>query len=149
MRSAIILTMCASAVFGATAVKAQIELSRAAYVERLSDNGKIRSIEPATSLSRGDTVVLVVDWRSDGARKSFVVSSPIPKHLKFKSSSHDGQIVSIDNGRSWGRIGTLRVNDRFGSRRASVEDVTHLRWTIPSHQSANGSGKITYSAIVR
>ena len=149
MRKAVTIGILGWALASAAALQAQVQLSRAAYVERVSDNGATRSIAPANDLRSGDTVVLMVAWQAKQDRKAFTVSSPIPKHLSFKRSASDQQIVSIDGGQSWARLSDLTIEDGRRTRRASVEDVTHLRWRIPASVAARGSGKITYSAIVR
>lgn len=149
MRKAVTIGILGCALASAAALQAQVQLSRAAYVERVSDNGATRSIAPATNLRSGDTVVLMVAWQAEQDRKAFTVSSPIPKHLSFKRSASDQQTVSIDGGQSWARLSDLTIEDSGRTRRASVEDVTHLRWRIPASVAARGSGKITYSAIVR
>jgi hypothetical protein len=57
--------------------------------------------------------------------------------------------ISIDGGRSWGKLGMLMIRDTSGTRLASPEDVTHVRWRIPASVAARGTGTIAYSAIVR
>lgn len=119
-------------------------VSRAVYVERIANapgGERVRTIEPADELQRGDKVVLVVEWRG---REPAMVSSAVPRPLAFQRSSSDAVEVSVDGGRNWGRLGAMRIEDRDGRRLASPEDVTHLRW-----RSAAGETKLTYSAIVR
>ncbi|MGB7372782.1 hypothetical protein [Pontixanthobacter sp.] len=149
MRTAVMTGILGCALASGAALHAQVSLSRAAYVERLSDNGETRSVVPATILRSGDTVILMVSWQADQSRNAFTVSSPIPKHLSFKASASDRQVVSIDGGKNWARLADLTVKDGTQTRRASAEDVTHLRWRIAANTAARGSGKITYSAIVR
>lgn len=144
-------------VTGGLAAQSAIEISRAVYVERqspASGGGTMRAIEPAFTLRKGDRVVLLVEWdtQSPGfaqSARSYTVASAVPRHLAFQGSSHDGYQVSPDGGRNWGALGRMRIADRDGSRLASPEDVTHLRWTIPASRLAAGRGRIAYSAIVR
>jgi hypothetical protein len=37
----------------------------------------------------------------------------------------------------------------MGSRQATPEDITHVRWRISGLRARSGSGSITYSGIVR
>jgi hypothetical protein len=53
--------------------------------------------------------------------------------------------VSVDGGKTWGKLGKLRI----GSRLATPEDVTHVRWRISAAHAALGRGDIAYSGIVR
>ncbi|MCP5396956.1 MAG: hypothetical protein H6918_09550 [Sphingomonadaceae bacterium] len=129
------------------AASEQVALSRAVFLETATStpSGRMRSIAPAESVSRGDKVILVVEWRAPTHSKGFTVSSPVPAHLTYARSSDDSVEVSVDGGRNWGLLDSTRM----GSRKATPEDVTHLRWRIPAHKARSGSGRITYSAFVR
>lgn len=134
------------------AAQAASGVSRAVYIERIAAgaNGeRVRTIEPADELRRGDTVVLVVEWRGARNDAPVVVSSAIPRQLAFQRSSSDAFEVSTDGGRNWGRLGTMRVGDRGDRRLAAPEDVTHLRWRFADGREALRDGRVTYSAIVR
>jgi hypothetical protein len=131
------MALAASAAFAESA----IDIDRSVYVER-SDDG-VRALEPATTtLKKGDKVVLVLAWRASAPGRGFTVESAVPRPLAFQRAGSDAVEVSIDNGRSWGRLGDLRV----GGRLASAEDVTRLRLRVPGSAPA---GRMTYSAIVR
>ncbi len=122
-----------------------VALDSAVFVERLrADNS--RSLEPASRLSRGDRVVTVVSWhrmgRDGGSTSSFTLVNPLPRAIAYQRSARDGEDVSVDGGRSWGQLGTLRLGDRL----ATPEDVTHVRWRVAD---TAGSGRIAYSGIVR
>lgn len=138
MRGVIGLGVIACALSTAAVAQTPITIDRAVYVER-AINGS-RSIEPATTLQRGDKVVLVLAWQAHNANRRFTVSSRIPPTLLFQRAGNDSIEVSVDGGRSWGALDNLRV----GSRVAAPEDVTDLRW------KANApTGRMTFSAIVR
>jgi hypothetical protein len=128
--------LAASAAFAQSAV----DISRSVYIER--NAGGARAIEPASTLRKGDKVVLVVEWRADDARRGFTVQSAVPRDLAFQRAGSDTVEMSIDGGRSWGRLGGLKVGDRL----ASVEDVTHLRWRVAA---GSDRGMLSYSAVVR
>lgn len=124
-----------------------IELSRAIYIEKTSkgSRGKTRSLEPATQIRAGDKLVMVVEWRGPASPKPFTISSRIPSTLAFQRASSDAVEVSVDGGKSWGKIGELKI----GRRLATPEDVTNLRWPVSSRRAANGTGRLSYSALVR
>ncbi len=121
-----------------------VSLGSAVYVERVEE-GNLRRLEPASRLSRGDRVVTVVSWQRMGAGGSFTVTNPLPRAVAYQASARADEQVSVDGGRSWGTLGALRI----GSRLATPEDVTHIRWRIPAGHAAAGSGHIAYSGIVR
>lgn len=116
----------------------------AVYVERVSA-GTGRRLEPARTLARGDRIVTVVTWYRMGGHGGFVITNPLPARLAYQQSAQDNQEVSVDGGRTWGRLETMRL----GNRMATPEDVTHVRWRIPALMAAQGRGQITYSGIVR
>ncbi|MGB3739835.1 MAG: hypothetical protein WA948_10855 [Pontixanthobacter sp.] len=127
-----------------------VELTRSVYVERQAANGNgTREVATVSRFRPGDTVILVVNWKSDPERRGFAVSSPIPRTLSYRGSSRSDQIVSVDDGRSWGPLQRLTVADASGARMATPEDVTHLRWKIPAVRARAGRGQLTYSAIVK
>lgn len=115
----------------------------AVYVERVQSD-TMRRLEPAERLSRGDRVITVVNWSVQGNRgDSFVITNPLPSALAYEASAWDDQDVSVDGGRTWGRLGVLKV----GTREATPQDVTHIRWRIVA--SDHTRGQIAYSGIVR
>ena len=117
-----------------------IALGSAVYVERVEDDSRV--LVPASRFTRGDRVVAVVTWRRAGPGGRFTVTNPLPRGLYYQGSASDDGEVSVDGGRTWGKLGDLRLGDRL----ATPEDVTHLRWRVAS---AAAAGRIAYSAIVR
>jgi hypothetical protein len=85
--------------------------------------------------------VTIISWRQ--ASGSFTVTNPVPRHLAYQGSAVDDEEVSVDGGRTWGRIGELSI----GARQATAEDVTHVRWHVPAARAS--AGRIAYSGIVR
>lgn len=113
--------------------QAGVEIDSAVFVERTrtAPGGLRRIVQPADLLHKGDRVVTVLRW--DAPRGSFTVTSPVPRTLSFEGSSAESVEVSTDGGRTWRALeGTV------------PQSVTHLRWRVGS-----GSGRLTYSAIVR
>lgn len=121
-----------------------VALDSAVFVERVMP-GKGRLLQPAKALKRGDRVVYVVSWYRMGGQGGFTVTNPLPSKVYFQGSADGREEVSIDGGKTWGRLDSLRT----GNRLATPEDVTHVRWRVPAHEAARGQGQITYSAIVR
>ncbi len=138
--------MAAASAATAASANAPVALDSAVFVERLQGDN-IRSLEPANRLTRGDRVVTIVSWRRLGGSSGggFTLVNPLPRAIAYQASARDSEEVSVDGGHSWGRIGTLR----FGTRLATPEDVTHVRWRVLASHAAAGSGQIVYSGIVR
>ena len=121
----------------------EIATDSAVFVERHEDAA--RRLEPATNLSRGDRVVTILRWYRLGGDGGFTITNPLPRAITYQQSSFAGEQVSVDGGRSWGALDTLKIGDR----EATPEDVTHVRWRISPGRSAKGKGQIAYRGIVR
>jgi hypothetical protein len=131
----------------AALANAPVALESAVFIERQLADSR-RSLEPASRLSRGDRVVTIVSWRRiarQPAGGGFTVVNPLPRAIAWQGSAREGEEVSVDGGRSWGTLETLRV----GTRMATAEDVTHVRWRVAPQEAARGQGRIAYAAIVR
>jgi hypothetical protein len=126
------------------AAQPAVATDSAVFVER-ARGGNLRSLEPADRLSHGDRVVTVVSWYRMGGDGGFTITNPLPRAIAYQASARDDQEVSVDGGRTWGKLGDLRI----GGRLATPEDVTHMRWRIPAMNAARGQGQIAYSGIVR
>ena len=124
-----------------------VGISRSVYLERaeMRSGRKVRALHPATTLEKGDRVVLMLHWRTSRQDRDFIVSSPIPRDLAFRRSGGENAQVSIDGGRSWGELGHLRK----GANLATPEDVTHLRWHVTSPRASSGRGTVSFAAVVR
>lgn len=120
-----------------------VSLDSAVFVERAAPAG--RSLQAASDLNRGDRVVYVVRWYKMGGDGGFIVTNPLPRSVYYQGSANGDEEVSIDGGRTWGKLNALRV----GSRVATPEDVTHVRWRVDPRTASRGQGRIAYSAIVR
>jgi hypothetical protein len=121
-----------------------VALNSAVFVERVTAD-RTRNLVPARQLTRGDRVVYVLSWTKLAGDGGFTVTNPLPSRVAFQDSAADNAEISVDGGRSWGRMGTLRIADRL----ATPDDVTHVRWRIDRAIAAQRSGQIAYSAIVR
>lgn len=120
--------------------QSDVRLGTTVFVERSSENARI--LEPATRLAPGDRVVTVLSWHRDAPSGRFVLTNPLPRSVYYQGSASDDEQVSADGGRTWGKLGSLRIDGRL----AAPEDVTHVRWQIAARAP---SGTIAYSAIVR
>jgi hypothetical protein len=131
-----------------TGPRPAVSLDSAVYIEHAAaDNagGLTRSLQLADRLSRGDRIVTILTWQKLSGTGGFTVVNPLPRKVAYQGSARDDEQVSVDGGRSWGRLGELNI----GTRLATAEDVTHVRWHVGPRQAALGQGRIAYSAIVR
>ena len=134
----------AAAVSTSAVAAPNIATDSAVFVEHRQANS-VRSLEPANDLSRGDRVVTILRWYRLGGDGDFTITNPLPKAITYQKSTRSDELVSVDGGRTWGRLGQLRI----GARYATPEDVTHVRWRISARRAQHGSGQIAYRGIVR
>lgn len=129
-----------------SAAQRNIVLDKALFVERtrFAATGAVHTLEPAQGLNRGDRVVTLLTWYRLGGSGGFTVTNALPPSVAYEPGQREDE-VSVDGGRSWGRLGALRM----GQRIATAQDVTHVRWRVSPAQAMAGSGRIAYAALVR
>lgn len=115
-------------------------------------DGKERSelVEPNTVVP-GDRLVFGTDYANNGAEpvKNFVVTNPLPSAVRLAPDADPALEVSVDAGKTWGVLAKLTVPGTDGATRpATHDDVTHVRWVLPSI-AAGASGRLTYPAVIR
>jgi hypothetical protein len=57
--------------------------------------------------------------------------------------------VSVDAGKSWGALASLKVKGADGKPRAAQgSDVTHVRWKLRDPVRAGEQGSVSYRAVL-
>lgn len=138
-----------------------IAMAQAAPVELVSDVKVDRVIvenvtekhvlsEPGVVVP-GDALLFTTQYRNAGtvAIKNFVVTNPLPEAVSLSAEGADKLTVSVDGGKTFGKLAALRVAGADGKARpAQAGDVTHIRWILPV-LAPGGSGSLSYHATVR
>lgn len=99
----------------------------------------------------GDKLVFATAYRNTGsaAVNNFVVTNPIPAGVMLAPEGAASADVSVDGGKTWGKLMSLTVTGANGVKRAAQSsDVTHVRWTL-AQVAPGASGTVSYHAIVR
>ena len=99
----------------------------------------------------GDKLIFATAYRNTGsaAVKNFVVTNPIPAGVMLAPDGAPTADVSVDGGKTWGKLTSLTVVGAGGVRRpAQSSDATHVRWTL-ALLAPGASGTVTYRGIVR
>jgi uncharacterized repeat protein (TIGR01451 family) len=140
------------------AAPSPVALDQRAFVERVSTdvNGRARrTLAAANRLAPGDRLVFIVNYRNQGSApvNGFTVTNPVPTHIRIApaqfAAPSDGMQVSVDGGAHWGRLADFSLPTPLGgTRRATPEDVTHVRWTLRAIAPGDG-GRIAWRAVVR
>ncbi len=99
----------------------------------------------------GDRLIFGTDYANNGAEAvtNFNVTNPLPSAVRLAPDADPALTVSVDGGKSWGKLAELQVAAPDGTMRAAThEDVTHVRWVLASIAPGE-KGRLTYPAIIR
>lgn len=138
--------------FGTLQAKAVLELKNEAFQEVLvkgPDGKEERKTVPAAMVVPGTEVQYVVTYRNAGAENAgqIAITNPIPKELEYISAANAE--VSVDEGKNYGELATLKVVGADGKLRpATPSDVTHVRWLVTSLK-AGDEGKVSFRARLK
>lgn len=151
-----IIAAVAGGMLAATAAWAQaVNVETRLFVETYitgKDGAIERQLKPAATVTPGDRLVYVVTYRNAGRQPAtdFALTNPIPKHVEFAGEETAGSEVSVDGGKTWGAITTLRIANADGTTRAARrDDVTHLRWRLTQPIAPGAEGQVTFKARLK
>lgn len=132
-----------------------VELSSDIFVEkqqRRADGTMAVELVTPKIIVPGDSLVFVVRYRNVGTKpaSNFTVTNPLPSAVAFSGTSDGNEMVSIDGGKSWGKLSQLRITNADGSTRpALMTDVTHLKWNMNQTLAAGEGGKLIFRGVVK
>lgn len=109
------------------------------------------TLEQPKSVPPGAKLVFVLSYRNQGKTPAtnFTVTNPIPNGVAFDSTADAGASYSVDGGKTWGPLTTLRVQAGATSRAALPDDVTHIRWILKNPIPVGGTGKLSFRGFVK
>lgn len=131
-----------------------VALTSAMFVERstpLPDGRTKVVLEQPKSVPPGAKLVFALTYRNQGKApaNNFTVTNPIPAGVAFDSTPDAGATYSVDGGKTWGLLTTLRVAAATTSRAAQPDDVTHVRWILKAPIPVGGTGKLSFRGSVK
>lgn len=100
----------------------------------------------------GDKLVFVLGYKNQGAAPAtdFVVTNPLPGAVVYEGTADAAAQVSVDGGKGFGPLQTLKVKQADNSVRAArAEDVTHVRWAMRTPIPAGATGKLSFRGTVK
>ncbi len=136
---------------------AQVSLKMESYVARqVTDaqgrkSNKLFSITETTVLPQ-DRLVYRIIYRNGTGKPvgSFVINNTVPNGASFAGVEEAWAVVSVDGGKQFGPLTTLRVRGADGKLRPAIpQDVTNVRWTFAQPVAAAAGGYVQYYAIVK
>ncbi len=113
---------------------------------------KSNKLFPATRVLPGDPLVFQLTYNNQGTAPvtRFVINNPVPNGVEFTGVREASAIVSVDGGKTFGALATLKVKGADGKLRpASATDVTQIRWTFTQPIAAKAKGTVMFYAIVK
>jgi uncharacterized repeat protein (TIGR01451 family) len=131
-----------------------VSLTSKVYVERVkpgADGKPVTVREDPGVVTPGDRLVFVLGYRNGGGEPAtgFTLTNPIPPSVAFTGSDDASAIVSVDGGKSWGPLGSLKVVQADGTSRPAVAaDVTHIRWSFGRPIAAGSGGELSFRGVV-
>ena len=99
----------------------------------------------------GNRLLFSTSYRNESATpvQNFVVTNPVPAGIAVAAPDAASLTVSVDGGKTWGKLAALVVKDTKGAARpAQAGDVTHVRWTLATI-APGAAGAVAYHAIVK
>lgn len=100
----------------------------------------------------GEALVVMLEYRNNGTKPAanFVINNPIPGAVSYTGVEQPWAVVSVDGGKSYGAIATLKVAKGDGTMRAALpSDVTHVRWKFAQPIPPATSGKVSFYGTVK
>ncbi len=116
--------------------------------------GAAPMLAPARRMMPGDPLVVELVYRNTGtaAIAGLVLANPIPRGLAYRgpqAAAAPAPELSVDGSR-FGPLSTLVVPlPGGGTRPATADDVTHVRWRLPAALAVGGTGRLAFRAVVR
>jgi hypothetical protein len=139
-----------------------VSLENEAQIERteVGVDGKEKTVlkNPADVIVvPGDRVVFTLKYQNKGSAPAsgFRATNPMPGPVQYLAAAEDWAEVSVDGGKSWGKLSALSVKAKSAdgvsevTRSAGPEDVTHVRWVFASPIAPGAKGSISYRGIVK
>lgn len=102
----------------------------------------------------GETVFYTITFTniSDEVADNVVITNPIAENLTYVDGSAAGEGMKIqfsaDGGETFAAIAELIVTEDGGTRPATAEDLTHVRWTMRNDLAAGAQGIARFAAIL-
>lgn len=111
---------------------------------------RIELVEPASFLP-GDRLIFGQNYKNTSAEvvTNFVITNPLPAAVHLAPDADPALELSVDGGKSWGKLAGLSVTNSDGTTRPATQaDVTHVRWVLATI-APGASGRVAFPVIIR
>jgi len=115
-------------------------------------NGKtsVELVDPASFLP-GDRLIFGQNYANTSAEvvTNFTITNPLPEAVRLAPDADPALEVSVDGGKTWGKLSALSVTASDGTTRSATHaDVTHVRWVLATIAPGT-SGRVAFPVIIR
>lgn len=128
--------------------------SKAFVVKQVPDGtGKTKNtlVTPERVLP-GEALVFMLEYKNTGAKPAtaFVINNPIPENVIYTGAEQNWAEVSVDRGKTFGQLATLKVAKADGTMRAALPtDVTAVRWKFAQPIAPAAEGRVMFFGMVK
>lgn len=100
----------------------------------------------------GEALVVMLEYRNTGAQPAarFVINNPIPSAVTFTGVEQPWAVVSVDGGKTFGPLGSLKISKGDGTMRPAIPaDVTNVRWQFAQPIPPQTGGRVMFFGTVK
>jgi len=121
-----------------------------------TEDGLPLEVAAGTVASHADQLIVSVQFTNVSSHvvDAVRVTSPVPPDVTYVADSATGPggrvLYSVDQGRTFGQPGELKVVGADGAlRAATAADYTHVRWILDAALDVGASGTVRFRAVPR
>ena len=129
-------------------LKSETYIARAVTDEK---GQKKNQLFPVSRVVPGNVLVFQLSYENLGKAPAakFVINNPIPTGVDYTGAREPWSQVSIDGGKTYGALATMKVKLANGTFRSAIpQDVTQVRWTFAQPIAPGAKGNVQFYAIV-
>ncbi|WP_411338722.1 hypothetical protein V6U71_12205 [Sphingopyxis sp. J-6] len=153
LAAALFATVQPAAAQGGGALTSKIELQKVVPGTGTDRHAELYTFVAPDVVVPGDRVRVTLTFanNSDAPATGLDITNPIPEGLIFNGSDDDTDFsVSVDGGKSFGALASLRVPvENAAPRAAGLPDVTHVRWLWTQPVAPHKSRSVAFFALVK
>jgi hypothetical protein len=100
----------------------------------------------------GEPVAIVLEYKNPGPKpaSAFVINNAVPAAVNFTGVEQAWAVVSVDSGKTYGALATLKIAKADGTSRAALpSDVTNVRWKFAQSIPPSGTGRVSFFGTVK
>jgi hypothetical protein len=110
------------------------------------------TLQPALRVVPGDALVLSYTYTNGSTKPvgDFVLRNKVPSAVMFTRIPDSIGMVSVDGGKTFAALATLKVKGADGQLRAALpSDVTDVQWKLARPIAPGAKGNVMYYGVVK